>query len=189
LTDIRIVIGGPHHSGKSTFTIYLEDALDDIGINVYHHDYDPFSPTKEYARGKISKNEREKLKKSVTPDYAKREAKIFRDLSDQHAVILGDLPGKISGVTHNLCSTATHAIILCAENQLKNLKEWEDFFNEKNIPIIAILKSNLDGKNSTSFKNKIISGEISNMIIDDMDSVPPEVIRAIAEELKKILNL
>ena len=55
MKNVRIVIAGPSYSGKSIFAVYLEDALDDIGVNAFHEDYDPFFPTKDCSQKNLQR--------------------------------------------------------------------------------------------------------------------------------------
>jgi len=187
MSDIRIVIGGPQHSGKSTFAIYLERALTNLGINVYNQDYDPFSPTKDYALGIISNEERKKRKKKVLSKEARSCSKKFISLSAKYDLLIGDLPGKITDITEILVSGGTHAIILCRDDELGEIDQWKNFFEQQGLDVIAIIESNLNGTESVK-NNGIISAKISNLDINNIGDTP-SIVLAIGALIKSKIGI
>ena len=186
MKKIRIVVGGPPHSGKSTCALYLERALQDLGIDAYNYDYDPFGETKRFAEGLISKKERDDTKKIPTKKEIKTCVKEFTSLPNK--LVIGDLPGKPTGLTEILVSGGTHAIILCKDDELDKIKEWEKLFNRKNVKILAILTSNQTGQENIEEENGIIVGKISNLDVSDIGETP-KTISAVASLIKKNLDV
>lgn len=165
----RIVIGGPSNSGKSAFAVILRACLNNAGVHTFHQDYDPFSPTREYALKKISDNDRKSLKKIITKDDAKKLAKKFSDLGSKYDLVIGDLPGTTNETTKILATGGTHAIILCSDKKTSELKDWINLFVKLKIPIICILESNLNGSEEI-IDGSTIRGKLSNL---DRNKIPP----------------
>ena len=146
MPDIRIVIGGPRNSGKSVFSKYFNLALQDINQNSYYEDYDPFSPTKKLLDGLITPKQRQKQKKkNVSAREASIITKNFIDLSKKYPIVIGDLPGKIPGITKILSHGGTHGIIICREDEAEQIKHWKKLFDEVGLVTVCIIKSNLGG--------------------------------------------
>ncbi len=186
IKKIRIVVGGPPHSGKSTFALYLERALQDLGTDAYNYDYDPWGETKRYAEGLISKEERDGTKKIPTEKETRLCVKEFASLPNR--LVIGDLPGKPTDITEILVSVGTHAVILCKDDELDKIKEWEKLFNRKNIKILAILTSNQTGQENIEEENGIIVGRISNLDVSNIGETP-KIISAVASLIKKSLDV
>lgn len=76
MPQIRIIIGGPPNSGKSTLVSSLIRALWEIGVKVNSAELDLWAPTLEFLEGKISKEERDSRKqKKVTKEEAEEASK------------------------------------------------------------------------------------------------------------------
>lgn len=188
LKKIRIVIGGPPHSGKSTFALYLERALKDLGTNTFNNDYDPFGETKRFAEGLISKKEREHTKKIPTKEEVESCAKEFALLSITYEVVIGDLPGKPTGLTEILSAKGTHAIILCKDDELDKITEWKNLFNKQDVKILGILESNQTGDEIVYEEKGIIIGKISNLDVNNIRETP-KIILSVAVLIKRNLGV
>lgn len=136
----RIVIGGPPHSGKSTFMVLLERALERMGVDVKLIDLDYASPSVEWIKGV----EGERKKQPWTPKLAQEARKDFLQKATSTDVLLGDSPGKITNITETLTRGAHGAIILSRDEN--ETKRWKNFFKKLGIPIICNLDSALFGE-------------------------------------------
>jgi CRISPR-associated protein Csx3 len=146
LPEIRIIIGGPPNSGKSTLVNSLKRALWEIGVKVNSAELDLWAPTLEFLEGKITKEERDSRKqKKVTKEEAEEASKRLVEASQDGSIAIGDCPGKMSEELKIIVKNATHAIILCRVDQIQEMESWRKFFSEAGIPIIAELVSDLEG--------------------------------------------
>ena len=181
-SKIRIVIGGPKNSGKSVFTTHFELELENIGKNSYHYDYDPFSPSKLLIRGIITEAEREQMKKTVTVVQAKKIANKFFSYSKDYDIVVGDLPGQITNVTKVLAEKGTHAIIVCNKDHENEIGDWETFFKKLRLPIICIIKTNLNGSEHVD-PSDLMNIELSNLERERSHAEITHNIRVLAEIL------
>jgi len=151
----RIVIGGPPHSGKSTFMVLLERRLERMGVDVKLIDLDYASPTVEWLKGM----EGDRKKQPWTPMLAQQAKSDFLETSKTTDVVLGDSPGKITDVTRTLTRGTDGAIILSRDDM--ESRKWKRFFRRTRIPIICVLDSDLFGKGWYSPKHNI--GRVTNL--------------------------
>ena len=133
---IKIVIGGPPHSGKSVFiealtqnldkdsTFSFSAAPDGEGSWLQRH-YDDPDVVKLRQKGKF------------TPEFVADRKKKINDWEGPLMII--DVGGRTSEENAQMIEGATHAIILAGD--LSKVVEWRDFFEENNIEVIAKLHS------------------------------------------------
>jgi CRISPR-associated protein Csx3 len=162
LTEIRIIIGGPPNSGKSTLVSSLIRALWEIGVKGNPAELDLWAPTLEFLEGKISKEERDSRKqKSITKEEAEEASKRLVAVSQEGSIAIGDCPGKMSEELKIIIKNATHAIILCRADQIMEMESWRKFFSVAGIPIIAELVSDLTGEEAMQMSgSKLITGKL-----------------------------
>lgn len=154
--SIRIIVGGPPNSGKSTFAESMNRALQNQNIDAEAIDLDIFSPTLDYVKGNITKEEREQQKrKNVTKEDIEDIVKRFTECGTEHQVIIGDAPGGISEESKPIFKAATHGIIICREDEIQQLDSWITFFNEIHIPLVAVVISKIDGEESVESSDLI----------------------------------
>jgi AAA15 family ATPase/GTPase len=103
---IRIIIGGPPNSGKSTLAESLAVALRALGVDAYAEDLDLASPTLEFIKGEKGWEQRRGTKKEWTPELAKEAAALFEETSTKHALVIGDAPGKITSESKTIAEKA-----------------------------------------------------------------------------------
>jgi hypothetical protein len=142
---IRIIIGGPPNSGKSTLAESLARALRALGVDAYAEDLDLASPTLEFIRGSKGWEQRRGAKKEWTPELAEKAAVLFEDASSKHAVVIGDAPGKMTTVSTTIAQKAHYAIILCREDCLNEINDWRHFFTKLDIPVVCVAISKMTG--------------------------------------------
>lgn len=160
---IRLLIGGPPNSGKSTLAESLARALQDQRVDAEAVDLDPWSPTLALIRGEITEEQRRAMKKKeITMEEAEKAAKRFEQISRKHGIALGDAPGEISDQLRIIARKATHAIILCREDSRDAIDKWKIFFTEMGIRIIAVLVSKERGGEEIR-SNTLIEGTVSNL--------------------------
>ncbi|MHB8566447.1 MAG: hypothetical protein ACYC7D_08570 [Nitrososphaerales archaeon] len=159
---VRIVVGGPPNSGKSTFVINLKRALQDTGVNAEFAELDPFASTLALLEGLMSEEERKMSKrKEISEDEIKKVAERLVGFDGKVEIVLGDLPGKITPQTKSLCRHATHAIIVCKDQAIEDIKAWRSFFDESDVPVISEIVSKIEGEESCRIgQNKVIEAVI-----------------------------
>jgi MinD-like ATPase involved in chromosome partitioning or flagellar assembly len=141
-----LIVGGPPNSGKSTFSESLVRALQDQGVSAEAVDLDPWSPTLSFIKGEISRNERDRLKRSKisAEDIGDAIARLSRASRD-HDFVVGDAPGGISDEIRPIYRLATHAMILCREDKQAEIDRWKMFFNTVNLRIVATIRTRTSG--------------------------------------------
>jgi molybdopterin-guanine dinucleotide biosynthesis protein len=156
---IRIIIGGPPNSGKSTLAESMARALRMLGVDAYAEDLDLASPTLEFIKGDKGWAQRQASKKEWTPELTEQAAYIFQQASNKHAVVIGDSPGKITDQSKKIASQAHYALILCRNDSIAEIKNWQAFFANIGIPIICIAVSKTTGKGYVK-KNSVIKATV-----------------------------
>jgi len=147
---IRIIVGGPPNSGKSTFAVSLAMALCSIGVNAIAKDLDLASETVKFITGEESWENRSKVKKEWTIDLAKGAAKQFLEASSKYDVVIGDAPGKIDMITWTISQEASHGSICCRDDCKNEIQEWKKLFKSLGKEVIVTVTSKLSGVESIS---------------------------------------
>lgn len=164
---IRIIVGGPPNSGKSTFSESLVRALQDQGVDAESIDLDLWSPTLDYLQGNITKKQRDKQKrKSITIKDAKEAHSRFKDVSKEHDVIVGDAPGGISKELKQICKAATHGIIVCRDDKTNQIKTWQGFFEGIGVDTVAVVISKINNN------EEVTSYEPLEIVLTDLNRQP-----------------
>lgn len=190
MSEIRIIIGGPPNSGKSTLVSSLTRAFWEIGVNAVSVELDLWAPTLEFVEGKITKEERDLRKqKAVTKEEAEEASKRLLASSQDISIVIGDCPGKISEELRILVKNATHAIILCRDDQILEMENWRKFFSELSIPIVAEITSKLKGDEHVGTDDdEVIRGKLSGLVRENGRRLSPAVTQ-LAFLLKSVLGL
>lgn len=163
MLPIRIIVGGPPNSGKSTFSERLVRALQDQGVDAETIDLDIWSPTLDFIKGDITMDERNRQKRQdVTEKDAKAAAKRFRDFSKKHDVIIGDAPGGISELSKIIVNKGTHGIIVCRDDKTDEIESWKQFFEENDVELVAIVYTSMEGEEDIS-QNELIEAKLVNL--------------------------
>jgi hypothetical protein len=151
----HIVLGGMIGTGKSTFAFSLERALsaDPDVPSVGLHEIDPYSDTHAMIAG--TKTPAERQKKAKVDFERVLVPRIVEFKEDTSAVVLGDLPGKLTNPRMGeMVAHASHAIVVgrhemakdaCNPNH-RSTDDWLAFFERRGIPVIAKVQSLLPGQ-------------------------------------------
>ncbi len=161
---IKIVIGGPPHSGKSILTTALKSLLKDL--HVWHC---TAAPDGEYPGLEYDNKEAKKQRKKgdFSPEFVAHCAKKIEDWVGPVALI--DIGGMRSEENEKIIKSATHAIIVAGsydgrarrgerdkEGNLKvdeeghsfvtEFDKWKKFFEDNHLEVIAQVQSDLYSK-------------------------------------------
>jgi len=182
---IRVIVGGPPNSGKSTLSESLAMALRSYGIDAYAQDLDLASETLPYIRGEKAWELRSKEKKPWTMELAEEAAKLFVDASQKYKVVIGDAPGKITPESRRIIQEATCGIVLCREDCIREMESWKRCFESLGVPTIVMAVSKMTGSGNVSLN------EIINATIVGLDRKPKvdETIESLTWHIKERLNL
>ncbi len=180
---VRIIIGGPPNSGKSTLAESLAIALRSLGVDAYAEDLDLASPTLEFIKGKKGWEQRQGTKKEWTPELAEKAALLFEHASRKHFVAIGDAPGKITSESKTIAKKANYAIVLCRHDCKEKIKNRQRFFRGLQIPVICVAVSKLTGKGKVTNKNGIRATLIGLNRTPHLDEVLTSLALLIKEKL------
>ncbi len=145
---MKIVLGGPPHSGKSCLREGLKQAIMAIPKSPYPYvitacpdgegswHYEAVTNDPENARAL-----KEDYKGKFTDDFVKRVSDSVK--ACELPLTLIDIGGKISKENEIICAEATHIILLAGD--LKTLPEWRKFSKQLDIQIIAEIHSDYEG--------------------------------------------
>lgn len=141
---IKIIIGGPPHSGKSVFIEALTQNLDKDNTFSFSAAPDGEGPwlQRHYDDPEVVKF---RQKGKFTPEFVADRKKKIHDWEGPLMII--DVGGRTSEENAQMIEGATHAIILAGD--LSKVAEWRDFFEENNIEVIAKLHSHYQGNKDT----------------------------------------
>jgi len=150
---IRLVVGGVNGTGKSTFACSLYVSLAMVGVSVGLHELDVYSDTHGPLLGLKTWEER---KRRIFAKYVQTiRPAIDRFEADEHAVVIGDLPGKVSNPwLAEMAGKSDVAVLVGRERVERDLTarhpqsaaDWERFFRTIGIPVIARVQSMLTGQ-------------------------------------------
>ena len=149
--NLRIVIGGPPHSGKSTFMNMVEDKFKEYGIGVELLDLDLSAPT---ALKEGFKKERKKV--PWDEPLAKEAQSIFKKAEGE--VILGDSVGLISNINEIISKPADVAILLVSgshsdvdKTYKKVVNKWKRYYKSIDKKILVVVRSSMNPKEESMF--------------------------------------
>ncbi len=140
--QIRLLVGGPANSGKSTLctTLYrLLQARSDVRVGL--HEIDVYSDTHGPLLGLKPWSARQKQWHAGLPEV---EAAVQAYLADSAQIVLGDLPGNIHNPhLHVMMSCGTHAMYV--GKSFDELSQWEQAFQDAGIRIDWRVQTKING--------------------------------------------
>jgi len=183
---IRIVVGGPPHSGKSTFTARLVRTLHkELAVDVDNMSLDPWDRSLDVMLGNITEEERKQKNKKITKNHLRDKASEFKKFSKKHEVVVGDLPGRITDKSQIVTRAGTHGIIVCKDDELNEIAEWENFFLDNNVELIAVIHTSMTGSEN-AWQDNLIRAELVNL---DQSIIITPAMKSLASLLKNRLGI
>tara|TARA_R110001592_G_scaffold1649_1_gene9570 strand:- start:3317 stop:5353 length:2037 start_codon:yes stop_codon:yes gene_type:complete len=149
---LRIIIGGPPHSGKSTFMNLLEDRFRYYQIPVELLDLDLSAPT-PLKTGFTQQRE----KKKWTSTLAEEAREMFEG-AEGVQVVLGDSVGLISDINEIISQPADVAILLVSGGHgdydttyRKVVRKWKEYYEDIRTPLLVVLRSTMNPADESMF--------------------------------------
>lgn len=179
LYQIRLLVGGPANSGKSTLCTSLYRVLQtrpDITVGL--HEIDVYSDTHSPLLGIKPWSERQKQWGAGLPEV---EAVKARFMHAPEQIVIGDLPGNI----HNeyllrMMAGGTHAMYV--GRSFDEFHQWEAAFVQLGIPVEWIIRTRLNGHKCDPWpKNTHTLHDLDRKILVDS----PEI-QALANEVQSL---
>jgi CRISPR-associated protein Csx3 len=161
---VKVVIGGPPHSGKSVFMNALKDMLD-------HNMFYAMSanPDGEGTWLQLGYNDEQvralRKKGQFTPEFVDFASNNVAEW-DATPVLLVDVGGVASAENAQIIRGATHAIVLSGTSEKADehgvlrankaafleMTKWESFFKENGLEVVAKIHSDYHGRGDVSFE-------------------------------------
>ena len=171
---LRIIIGGPPHSGKSTLMNLLEDRFQYYQIPVQLLDLDLSAPT-PLKTGFTEQREKRKWTSSLAD-----EAKSMFEEAEGVQVVLGDSVGLISEINEIISQPADVAILLVSgghgdydDTYRKVVRKWKEYYEDIRKPLLVVLRSTMNPRDESMFDPRDNYGVIAGL---DRDAYQSQVI-------------
>ncbi len=155
-----VFLGGPPHSGKSTLTYRLSQALRRPGVPHYALRASPDGDGDWLNEAPMAQvvQLRMRAKSDWTPAFAER---VGRDIERRHLPLLVDAGGRVSPETEHIAAHCTHALLLAADPAA--LAPWRELVGQQGLALVAELRSVLDGPQSIEQAEPLLRGSISGL--------------------------
>lgn len=171
---LRIIIGGPPHSGKSTLMNLLEDRFQYYQIPVQLLDLDLSAPT-PLKTGFTQQREKRKWTSTLA-----EEAKSMFEQAEGVQVVLGDSVGLISEINEIISQPADVAILLVSgghgdydDTYRKVVRKWKEYYEDIRKPLLVVLRSTMNPADESMFDPQDNYGVVVGM---DRDAYEANVI-------------
>ncbi len=163
--NIRLIIGGPPDSGKSTFcaslvaemrncicSIQSRSSFSDLKLNVEQVTLDLSGRTTDAIAEGWAAEDPIRLKRMRQPWTMRLARKGVEKLLESRAqgnITISDLPGKVDEITRLLAAPADACILLSKDwNLLKD--EWAPMMNNLGVPVVSKIRSRQVGEGLSS---------------------------------------
>jgi len=184
---IRIVVGGPPHSGKSTFTLRLVyTLLKELAVDTDILGLDLWDRSVDVMLGNITEKERKQKNKKITDKDLRERASEFKELSKKHEVVVGDLPGYPTKQAQIVARAGTFGIIVCKDDELNKITEWENFFSGNKVDLIGVVHTSMTGSENVWKDGDLIRAELVKL---DKSIIITSGMQSLASLLKNRLGI
>ncbi len=200
-SPVKIVICGSPNTGKTCLREGLKQAIKNIsGIPddfAYLFSGCPdgdgawfLETARKYPE--VAKEMKQNYKASFTPEFAREKAQQIK--GSQNSLVVFDVGGKITQENWLIMSEATHAVIVAQKQELDNqntrqwAKEWQEFCQSLDLPVIALIYSDRDGQaDIIQDESGLLRGTVHNLTRDqDVSSRP--MVKELAQLLTDLAN-
>lgn len=193
---VKIVLCGPPNTGKTVLRDGLKEVIlksklapkDFYSISGCPDGDGAFYSETAQKYPKLAEELKAEYKAKFTPEFATAKARDIQRI--KNSLLLFDVGGKTSSENKLIMSEATHAVIL-AKTETEVI-EWQNFCQnqlKKPIPIIAIIYSNYMAKeDKVERKDSNLTGIVHHLQRGEDVSHRP-MIKALASEIVKLVNL
>jgi len=182
-----VIVGGPPHSGKSVLVYSLTQALRRAGVAHY-----VLRACPDYEGDWSNEADKDlvqtiRQKGPFTDDFT---AEVRASLQKRHLPLLVDVGGEPTVDQRALFRLATHAILLVAENEANpdayaaQMRWWQEVMAEQRVPVIAQIKSRLQGAQELIATTPLITGVLTGL--ERHHTVQGPVVTALTERLGDI---
>ncbi len=153
-----ILIGGPPHAGKSVLAYSLKEALKEQGIQCYllRAAPDGEGDWSQLAEPDLAQTLRRKGKHTLT--WIER---MCRDIAYRPLPFLVDVGGRPEPWQEIIFDQCSHAILLVKDAASQAF--WQELTAKYNVPVLALLTSQLEGDSILLADQPILTGVIGNL--------------------------
>jgi CRISPR-associated protein Csx3 len=182
----KVVLCGAPHSGKSCLREGLKQAISNIEGAPYPYvitacpdgEGSWFSEAAQRDPN-LARQLKEAYKAKYTLEFATKASSWVRSANTPLNII--DVGGKISEENRLIMREATHAVILSGEKQ--KIPEWEDFCKSIGLRIVAVIDSDLNGKEDViESELPVLTGKVHHLVRGE-DVSGREMVQALARFL------
>jgi CRISPR-associated protein Csx3 len=176
-----VLIGGPPHAGKSVLARSLKRGLLNAHLQFYG-----FSTTPD-GEGDWSQDaapalvQAKRRKGEFTSAWVEQ---MCRDIASRPLPFLIDVGGKPEPWQRPIFDYCTHAILLVKDTT--SAEAWQTMMAEHNVPVIALLTSQLEGVSVLHTERPVVQGIITNLKRGQLATGP--VFEALLARLKALFN-
>jgi len=134
--SLRVVVAGPPHSGKSTFSAALIDAIRDRKRGQsFNISFDYVSlDLEDNSLNAILNDGPEKLEGEWTEENVNERRDSFR--SKPYQLVLADSPGKITPELKTLIQPADMMILLINDEKKNEISDWKRVANDVGLEVV-----------------------------------------------------
>jgi len=155
-----IFVGGPPNSGKSWLTYHLSRALK--RRQVVHYVLRAHPDGEGHWRYEAPADVADELRRLAKQPWTRAFAEwISRDIANRHLPLLVDAGGLVSNETRLILAQRTGAILLAADTA--RLDAWRALIADQALPLLADLRSVLDGPQTLDDQGVTLRGTISGL--------------------------
>ncbi len=133
----------------------------------------------------ITEAERKQKNKKITKTDLRKLASKFKEFSRKHKVVLGDLPGCPTDKCQIVASTGKYGIIVCRDDELNKIAEWEKLFLDNKVELVALIHTSMTGNENVTHDD-LISAKLVNL---DKSIIITSTMKSLASLLKSKLGI
>lgn len=161
-----VLVGGPPHSGKSVLVYSLTQALRQATVPHYVLRACPDGEGDWANEAQQTLVRQIRIKGEFSPAYVETAVGYLRR---RHLPLLVDVGGRPKPWQEVIFSECTHAILLIADRTdepaayERDLSTWQALMTRQGVPVIATLRSNLQGQNQVLAEQPQLIGSIAGL--------------------------